>query len=252
MDLSNISWTDGTWNPWQGCDKVGPECENCYIGRVLRQRNLKPWGEVYRSITTWGDPARMQREASAFHKEHGRRYRMFTCSLSDFFHRKADQWRAEARQVIRDCPDVDFLILTKRAHRIAACLPDDWGAGYPNVWLGVSIGMMQTAHRADKLRKIPATIRFISAEPLLESLAHLNLDGIQWVIAGGESGEGYRPMKLQWAEELRKKCDASGTVFFFKQVSAPLSGKGEKALGRIYHDWPTAKLVEEKILKVLS
>jgi protein gp37 len=238
MELSNISWTDGTWNPWQGCDKVGPECENCYIGRILRQHGLAPWGEVYRSKTTWGDPAKAQKQAAAFYKEHGRRYRLFTCSLSDFFHRKADQWRAEAWKVIRDCPDIDFLILTKRAHRIAACLPEDWGTGYQNAWLGVSIGMMQTAHRADRLRKIPAVIRFISAEPLLESLADLNLQDIHWLIAGGESGEGYRPMKLSWAEELRKKCAASNTAFFFKQISAPRAGAGESALGKIYYDWP--------------
>src|SRR5713226_1212796 len=127
MDLSGISWTDGTWNPWQGCDRVGPECDNCYIGRFLQRRKLQPWGKVYRSITTWDAPTKIQNQARDFMKKHGRRYRMFTCSLSDFFHRKADQWRADAWKVIRDCPDVDFLILTKRAHRIVQCLPKDWG-----------------------------------------------------------------------------------------------------------------------------
>jgi protein gp37 len=244
MNLSGISWTDGTWNPWQGCDKVGRECDNCYIGRFLQRRNLQPWGKVYRSITTWDAPAKIQKQAPEFMKEHGRRYRMFTCSLSDFFHRKADQWRTDAWKVIRECPDVDFLILTKRAHRIVNCLPPDWGNGYLNVWLGVSIGMMKTTHRADKLRHIPAFVRFISAEPLLESLESLNLQGIHWLIAGGESGPNCRPMKLRWAEQLKKKCKASGTVFFFKQVSAPRSGKGEKALGKVYHDWPEPQLVQ--------
>jgi protein gp37 len=243
MDESLISWTDGTWNPWQGCDKVGPECENCYIGRFLRRRGLQAWGKVYRSKTTWDLPAEMQKKAQEFLKKHGRRYRMFTCSLSDFFHREADVWRPEAWRIIRVCPDIDFLILTKRANRIVSCLPPDWGQGYPNVWLGVSIGMMKTAWRADKLRQIPAGIRFISAEPLLESLAGLNLDGIHWLIAGGESGEGHRPMKLAWAEGLRKMCEKTGTTFFFKQVSAKRAGLGAKALGSLYHNWPMPDLV---------
>ncbi len=234
METSNISWTDGTWNPWYGCDKVGPECQNCYIGRILRRRGLEPWGHVYRAKTTWSLPLRMQKRAET----EGKRLKLFTCSLSDFFHRKADQWRPDAWQVIQQCPDVDFLVLTKRANRIAQCLPPDWGQGYPNVWLGVSIGIMKTAWRADRLRQIPAAVRFISAEPLLESLADLNLDGIHWLIAGGESGPSHRLMKLRWAEELRKKCQASGITFFFKQVSAPLSGEGEKALGKMYHEWP--------------
>ena len=234
MENSNISWTDGTWNPWVGCDKAGPECDNCYIGRILPGQGRQPWGQVYRTRTTWSLPLRMQKRAIA----EGRRLKLFTCSLSDFFHRKADPWRAEAWKIIARCPNVDFLVLTKRANRIAQCLPADWGQGYPNVWLGVSIGMMKTAWRADRLRQIPAVVRFISAEPLLESLANLNLDGIDWLIAGGESGPNYRPMDLHWAEELRQKCADSGTVFFFKQIAALRAGQGEDALGAVYHNWP--------------
>ena len=245
MDNSNIAWTDGTWNPWLGCDKVGPECENCYIDRTppLRRRKkekgLEAFGNVSRTETSWNEPLKVQRRAAEFVAQHGRRYRFFTCSLSDFFHRKADKWRPEAWEIIRRCPDVDFLILTKRAHRIAECLPADWGTGYPNVWLGVSIGMMETAHRADKLRKIPAVVRFISAEPLLGSLAGLNLDEIHWLIAGGESGDSYRYMKTGWADELRRKCESSGVAFFFKQGSGLHSGEEEDLLGgRIYQNWP--------------
>ena len=190
METSNISWTDGTWNPWYGCDKVGgpeSECANCYIDRFLRRQGRKPWGQLYKS-KTWNDPLRIQRQAKELIAQYGRPYRFFTCSLFDFFHRKADEWRPNAWNVISQCPDVDFLVLTKRAHRIAECLPPDWGSGWPNVWLGVSVGRMSAAHRIDKLRQIPACIRFISAEPLLESLAELNLDGIHWLIAGGGIG----------------------------------------------------------------
>ena len=244
MEISNISWTDGTWNPWQGCDKVGgpqSECANCYIGRILQKQGKAPWGEVYRTKTTWDFPHKMQRKAV----KEGRRIKVFTCSLSDWFHRGADEWRAEAWQIIKDCPNVDFLVLTKRAHRIAANLPADWGDGYPNVWLGVSIGRMNSAHRADKLRVIPAAVRFISAEPLLESLNDLSLAGIQWLIAGGESGEGYRNMNLSWADELRKKCLATDTAFFFKQRSSFRSGEGEKSLGnQTHHNFPILKNAE--------
>lgn len=234
MEKSNISWTDGSWNPWLGCDKVGPECANCYIDRTLLRQGRQPWGQVYKAVTTWDLPRRMQNRAI----KEGNRLKLFTCSLSDFFHRKADQWRAEAWEIIKRCPNVDFLILTKRANRIQQCLPADWGQGYPNVWLGVSVGMMKTAWRVDRLRQIPAAVRFISAEPLLESLNGLNLDAIHWLIAGGESGPHHRYMDLEWAEGLRQACEASGTVFFFKQVSGFRSGEGEEALGAVYHNWP--------------
>jgi protein gp37 len=223
---SYISWSDAPWNPWYGCDKVGgaeSECANCYIGRILeKKQGLQAWGKIYRAKSTWDLPRKMQRKAEAERK----RCKLFTCSLSDFFHRGADEWRQEAWDIIKQCPDVDFLVLTKRAHRIAACLPRDWGEGWANVWLGVSVGRISTAHRIDKLRKIPACIRFISAEPLLESLSAISLTDIHWVIVGGESGYHHRPMELDWAHELREKCEKSGTVFYFKQISATMSSQG--------------------------
>jgi len=238
METSNISWTDGTWNPWMGCDKVGgpdSECANCYIGRVLGKQGLAPWGQVYRTKSdTWNLPYRMERKAV----KEARRYKLFTCSLSDWFHRGADSWRPEAWTIVRDCPHVDFLILTKRAHRIIPSLPNDWRDGYPNVWLGVSVGRMNSVHRVDKLRAVPARIRFISAEPLLESLAGLNLTNIDWLIAGGESGDNFRDMDRAWAAELREKCEAAGVAFFFKQASGFKSGMHEDLLGQIHHNWP--------------
>jgi protein gp37 len=238
MEVSNISWTDATWNPWMGCDKVGgpeSECANCYIGRVLGKQGREPWGQVYRaSESTWNLPYRMQKKSVAEKK----RYRIFTCSLSDWFHREADDWRSEAWHIIRDCPNVDFLILTKRAHRIKECLPSDWGNGWPNVWLGVSVGRKNSIHRIEKLRHIPAKIRFISAELLLESLGEIDLSGIHWLIAGGESGDNYRRMQKIWAQELKDKCEAANIPFFFKQGSAFQSGRHEDLLGRVYKSWP--------------
>lgn len=108
---------------------------------------------------------------------------------------------------------------------------------YLNVWLGVSVCMMKTAYRAGKLRHVSPFVRFISAEPLLESLENLNLQGIHWLIACGESWTNCTPMELRWAERLKKKCKASGKMFFFKEVSGPRSDESEKALGKVYHDW---------------
>lgn len=138
---------------------------------------------------------------------------VFTCSWSDWFHVAADPWRDEAWDVIRRCPQHVFQILTKRPGRIHRHLPEDWGDGWPNVWLGVSVERAAVLHRVDQLRRIPAALRFISAEPLLGSLVpaggpRLDLNGIDWVIVGGESGsrKDARPMHPAWAREVRDAC----------------------------------------------
>jgi protein gp37 len=138
-------------------------------------------------------------------------------------------------------PNLDWLILTKRAGRIAAKLPQDWGDGWPNVWLGVSIENHEFAWRADALRNIPAVVRFISYEPALGPLDELSLEGIDWVIFGGELGPGYRAMDLQWASDMRDRCAAAGVAFFLKQVSGPRNGMGEDALGQVIHEYPTPR-----------
>ena len=203
--------------------------------RVLEKQGREPWGKIYETKPhTWNLPFRMQKKAIA----DNRRYKLFTCSLSDWFHKDADKMRPRAWDIVRRCPDVDFLVLTKRADRIAANLPPDWGSGWPNVWLGVSVGRMKTAWRLDELRKVPAIVHFVSAEPLLESLADLDLADIEWLIAGGESGPNWRRMETSWAEELRDKCISNGTTFFFKQGSGFASGNNPDLLGQIYHNWP--------------
>jgi protein gp37 len=176
-----------------------------------------------------------------------RRMRVFTCSWSDFFHEQADGWRDAAWDVIRRCPQYDWQILTKRHERIARCVPADWGDGWRHVWLGVSIENRRFVHRADILRQIPAAVRFISAEPLLGPLinvaemwdessgtddwgdsyvgADLDLTGIDWLICGGESGPRHRPMRLEWARELRDACRRDGTAFFMKQLSGLRPGR---------------------------
>jgi protein gp37 len=188
---------------------------------------------------TWGQPLKWERAAAAA----GRTERVFTCSWSDWFHVDADPWRAEAWAVIRRCPHLHFQILTKRHERIVANLPADWGEGYPNVWLGVSIENDRFTHRADALRGIPAAVRFISAEPVLGPMPSLDLRGIDWLIVGGESGPGWRPMDHAWVRELRRKARAAGTAFFFKQSAAPRTEMGITLDGKIVREYPTPRRV---------
>lgn len=257
---SGISWTHNTWNPWMGCDKVAPECSHCYIDRTLARmtnpetnQHRKPWGEVFRtSASNWINPYRWEKKAAKREKS----IRVFTCSESDFFHHAADQWRPEAWEIIKKTRHLTYQILTKRPGRIASHLPPDWGDGYSNVWLGVTAGSNQSMVQIDKLRGVPAYRRFVSAEPLLEDVHKtINLQGIDWLITGGESGPrpeyvwisgtdfhteqaGRRTMKLEWAKNLKAICDAAGTIFYFKQITAFKSGTGGDALGAVYHSYP--------------
>jgi len=279
IDGSKISWTDGTWNGWMGCTRVGPECWNCYIefpNMGFGKRD--PWAEIYLS-KTWDQPRLMQARMPATEYK-----KIFTCSLSDFFHKDVDNkivsdipmyrryfektgtslWRPNAWQVIKDCPNLVFQILTKRPERIADHLPFNWGEGYPNVWLGTSVGCNKTLNRIDHLREVPIhpdAVRFISAEPLLEDISEkINLEGIGWLIAGGESGPGdveyyYDPnkrggtkpqpgrriMKLEWAYNLMLRAKTTDNIpFYFKQVTSARSGVGADALGMVFHECPPA------------
>src|SRR5262245_131063 len=132
---SRISWTDHTQNWWRGCTKISPGCEYCYMFPGQRSKGLDPTRVVRTSKALWNQPARWHRQAA----EEGRRYRIFASSWTDFFHPDADQWRAEAWQQIRETPNLIYQVLTKRPGRIAYTLPADWGDGYPNVLLGVSV-----------------------------------------------------------------------------------------------------------------
>lgn len=190
-------------------------------------------GEVVRT-KTWRDPFRWQKKAEAA----GRRDRVFTCSWSDWFHADADAWRPEAWDVVRRCPNLVFQILTKRPERVRDHLPPDWGAGYDNVWLGVSVENNDSVGRADVLRQVPARTRWVCAEPLLGPVPDLNLDGIHWVVAGGESGPGWRPMDVQWARDLRDKCVAAAVPFYFKQSNGTYPGTKPRLDGRLHQETP--------------
>ena len=175
---TRIGWCHHTQNFWWGCHKVSPECTNCYIDIIMRRAGKQPFNgpmitQTWAQSMKWNAAARRAKQ----------RRRVFTCSMSDFFHAGADSWRPDAWDIIRVCRELDWLILTKRPERIAECLPADWGDGWPNVWLGVTAGVESSLHRVDTLAATPAALRFVSAEPILEPL-----DFTRWF--GYTSGHG--------------------------------------------------------------
>lgn len=239
-----IAWTDHTWNPWMGCEKVSPGCAHCYAEREHLKYKLPDFAALRRSKTTFDAPLKWKEPA-----------RVFTCSWSDFFHEDADWWRPEAWEIIRQTPHLTYQILTKRPERILSqhCLPTDWGNGWPNVWLGVSVENQRWRERAEQLTEIPAALRFVSCEPLLgpvsfrwmrggvystdangfRSLKHLDAfrQTFGWVIAGGESGSDARPMEEKWARTIRDECAEAGVPFFLKQLGGhPDARAHEKAV----------------------
>lgn len=233
MRNTKISWAHATVNFWTGCNYVSRECEGCYADALLK-RNGRDFNVL--SLTkTWKDAFSIGADAA----QKGGTAIVFTCSLSDLFHPQADNWRSDAWAVIRDTPKIRWLILTKRPERILDHLPSDWGKnGFPNVWLGVTVGCKDSYHRLDTLRKIPCSLRFISAEPLLESIADINLDGIGWVATGGMSGPLHkaRMMDLEWAHELYERCRNANIPFLFKQASHRFTERGIDGLSRYIVD----------------
>lgn len=229
---TNISWCGATWNAWYGCRHVSEGCDRCYMFRDMARYGWDPT-QIQRSKTRFDAPLKLHKPT-----------RIFTCSWSDFFIQDADAWRPEAWEIIRQTPQHTYLILTKRPQLIRSRLPEDWGEGYPNVWLGVSVENPQMqANRTPLLQQIPAVHRFLSIEPLLEPLDPLDLTGLSWVIVGGESGPGYRPMPHAWVWPILEACQQHDVVFFFKQ-SAALQPETGTALQHpdgsywYHHEWP--------------
>ena len=239
-EKTSIAWTDHTFNPWIGCERVSEGCRNCYAEKFAQNRmGLQVWGKhAPRHVTA--TPWKQVRSWNRKSHDSDYRWRVFCASLCDIFedHPTANATRPRLWDLIRECKDLDWQILTKRSHRIASCLPPDWGDGWPHVWIGVSVEDMRVACRVDDLRKVPAAVRFVSYEPALGSLRDLDLTDIDWVIYGGESGPGYRPENKDWAREMRDKCIKSGTAFFHKQSAGPRSGMGVELDGQIVREFP--------------
>lgn len=222
-EKSNIQWTDATWNIARGCTKVDEDCKYCYMYRDSFDGSRYNPLEVIKTKTVFNLPLRIKEPS-----------KIFTCSLTDFFHEAIDSYRDEAWDIIRKCPQHIFQILTKRPERIMEHLPSDWKDGWDNVWLGTSVGSEKGMKRLYELAPIPAKIRFISFEPLHEEI-YMGLDistflRFNWVIIGGESGNEtgkyrYRPCELEWIESIAKEFGSCGSAIFIKQMGTYLSKK---------------------------
>jgi protein gp37 len=246
-ERTGISWCDHTFNIAWGCVKISEGCKFCYADTLSGRFGLDVWGPGKARKTMgakyWNDPIRWNRSA----EKAGARRRVFTSSMTDVFmdDTTIDAERDRLWGLIRTTPALDWLILTKRADRIAAKLPADWGEGYPNAWLGVSIEDAGNAWRADELRKLPAVVRFVSYEPALGPLDSMPLDGLDWVIYGGESGNDRRADDRDWARSMRDRCREAGVAFFYKQESARKAGTNPYLDGEEIKEWPTPRCVDE-------
>lgn len=233
-DRSAIEWTEATWNPVTGCTKITPGCAHCYAERFAeRWRGIAghPYEQGF-DLRLWPDrleiPLRWRRPRL-----------VFVNSMSDLFHPVVPlEFIKRVFEVMERAEWHTFQVLTKRHERLAELAPElAWS---PNVWIGVSIESRRWVRRADCLRQITdATVRFISAEPLLGALDGLDLAGIDWLIAGGESGPGHRPVREEWLLDLRDRCVAAGVPYFFKQWGGlrPKSG-GRLLEGREWAEMP--------------
>lgn len=245
-EKTKIEWADHTFNPWEGCQKVGPGCDHCYA----ETRNARFAGGVAvnwgpgaprrrTSAANWRKPLAWNAAHAAFYATHGHRQRVFCASLADVFDNEVDpEWRADLFRLIEATPNLDWLLLTKRIGNVGNMLPVpfDFERMYPNVWLGATITSQAEADRdIPKLLEAEVKVKFLSMEPLLGPVDFykssaawsergytpwLNrpiLGGIDWVIVGGESGVGARPIYPDWARGLRDQCSAAGVPFLFKQ-----------------------------------
>jgi len=230
-DKSGIEWTEATWNPTTGCDRTSPGCDNCYA--LTLAKRLKAMGQA--KYQRDGDPRTsgpgfdltLHPAALALPKSWDAPRTIFVNSMSDLFHPKVPlDYIRQVFDVIGETPQHTYQVLTKRSKRLtqtADCL--EWP---PNLWMGVSVEDSRYSFRINHLQTVPAAVRFLSCEPLLGPLDDLELEGIQWVIAGGESGGNARPMDPDWVRSIRDQCLDAGVAFFFKQWG----GRTPKAHGR--------------------
>jgi protein gp37 len=235
---SKIEWTEMTWNPVTGCNKISAGCKHCYAERMALR--LQAMGnDRYRNgfrVTLHSDlvelPLRWKQPRV-----------VFVNSMSDLFHDDVPvEFIKRVFDTMTRCPQHTFQVLTKRSQRlreIAHALT--WT---PNIWMGVSVEDQRVIGRITDLQAVPAQVRFLSCEPLIGSLTDLPLHGIHWVIVGGESGPGARPMKLEWVDSILRQCRSAGTSFFFKQwggVRKDLTGR--ELNGRTYNELPKGQIL---------
>jgi protein gp37 len=244
---SAIEWTDATFNPWWGCERVSPACAHCYADAWARRAGFEVWDNATHRFfgdTHWRKPLHWNRDA----EEQQKPMFVFCASMADVFEPQPtlDEQRERLWELIDVTPWLVWLLLTKRPEQIADMVP--WPEAPPNVWLGTSIENARHSYRAELLREsVPCRVHFLSCEPLLGSLYDnrgnrraLDLEGIEWVIAGGESGPRFRPMNLDHARELRDHCRQENVPYFLKQIGGRWPKQNGKSLdGREWCERPT-------------
>jgi protein gp37 len=232
-DNSPIEWTQATWNPVTGCSKVSAGCKNCYAERLAAR--LQSMGNArYRN----GFKVTLHPDLIELPKRWREPRLIFVNSMSDLFHEQVPlEFIQRVFATMRDCPQHTFQILTKRSARLRKIAGNfEWPG---NIWMGVSVEDQRVLRRITDLQRVPATVRFLSCEPLIGPLDELSLAGIHWVIVGGESGPGARPMKIEWIRSIFRQCRKCKVPFFFKQwggVRKDLTGR--ELGGRTYDEMP--------------
>ena len=243
-EKSSIEWTDATWNPVRGCTKISPGCKHCYAETFAeRFRGVK--GHPFEQ----GFDLRLVPEKLNAPISWRKPLRIFVNSMSDLFHEQVpDDYIEKVARVMVQANWHTYQVLTKRSARMAELLRTrlKFVASLPHVWWGVSVENRRYGlPRIDDLRGAPARTRFLSIEPLLEDLGRMNLTGIHWVIVGGESGSGARPMDRKWVISIRKQCRETGVPFFFKQWGGTRKSLAGRLLdGRTYDEMPLAELAQ--------
>ena len=244
---SRIEWTNITWNPVTGCDKVSPGCEHCYANRLANR--LKAMGvhkyrngfevtihpEELDSPSTWVTPQKV-----------------FVNSMSDMFHEEIPlEFFKQVFQVMADWPQHTFQILTKRSKRLVRL--NDQIEWPDNVWMGVTVESKEYEYRIRDLRKAGAKVKFLSLEPLIGPLPNMDFSGIDWAIVGGESGPGARPMSENWVWQIKKQCEEQGVSFFFKQWGGVNKKRYGRVLGgRTWDDMPYHNPVAQLSLDLMK
>jgi len=241
MARSRIEWTELTWNPATGCTKISPGCKLCYAERMAKR--LRGMGQPRYAN---GFELSLHKDVLRLPLSWKRPRHIFVNSMSDLFHERIPvSFIQETFAVMREASWHRFQVLTKRSQRLLDVCPRiSWPE---NVWMGVSVEDQKRAFRIEHLRVTPARIKFLSLEPLLGRLSGLDLRGIDWVIVGGESGPGARPMKAEWVLEIRDRCMEARVPFFFKQWGGVNKKRaGRRLSGRTWEELPRDCVCDER------
>ncbi len=233
MAKSSIEWTDATWNPVTGCSKISPGCKHCYAERMAKR--LKAMGQ--RNYAN-GFDLTLQPHMLELPLKWRRPSQVFVNSMSDLFHKDVPvAYIKKVFEVMRRADWHYYQVLTKRSERLRELAPQlPWA---PQIWMGVSVENEDYLYRVDDLRSTGAQIKFLSLEPLLGPLRGLNLRGVDWVIVGGESGPGARPIQPDWVRDIRCRCIRWNVPFFFKQWGGPVKSRTGRLLdGRTWDEMP--------------